>query len=257
MTDGGKQGAGPSRASREQERFMLRRPGEIVTVLNQLAKRPEIITAYFDAGRRHLITAVLAVQPESQSLILDMGPNESINRLVVQTPRVICLTKHQSVSVKFPCGPLRLTEFNEQPAFLTALPEMVYRLQRREFFRVPTPVTSPVLCRLHGQGQHTDVNEFRAVDLSVGGLGLVDLDMTLRFEPRARINVAELVLPGSEVIQVQLELRNISRHIQRDGRVGRRLGLAFIGLQPRHATTIQRYLHQLQLVQRDTRPDDD
>ncbi|MCP1673136.1 c-di-GMP-binding flagellar brake protein YcgR [Natronocella acetinitrilica] len=257
MAESDGQSGGASRVDRDQERFLLRKPTEIAAVLLQLARRPEIITGYFDSGRRHLMTAVLGVDAESQSLILDMGPDAAINQAALRANRIVCVAKHQSVSVKFACGPLEVIDREDGPAFRTPLPDSLYRLQRREYFRVPTPVTNPVICRVPDPADLGALHEFRAVDLSIGGVGLVDLDMTLKLAARDRMDDAILLLPGAEEMRLELEVRNISRHMQRDGRIGRRLGMAFVRLANRHANIIQRYLHQLQLIQRDTRPDSD
>ena len=255
-TNHGGRSGGAHLADHEQEEFLLREPAEIVGVLNQLARRPEIVTAYFDAGRRHLITAVLAADVRREELLLDVGPDERINRLALDADRLVCIAKHQRVSIKFACGPLARLEHDGRPAFHSPLPDSLYRLQRREYFRVTTPVAMPVCCRIPDPGESSRGHVFRAVDLSAGGVGLLDYKMALRLEPRDRIPGAELQIPDAGAFPVDLEVRNISRHVHQDGQEGRRIGMAFLHLSPEHAGVVQRYLHRLQVLQRDTRPDD-
>ncbi len=246
---------GVSGSAEEQERFLLRRPVEVAAMLNRLARRPEIITGYFNSGRSHVITAVLAADVESNTLFLDVGPDAAVNRAAVRADRLVCIAKHNDVSIKFACGPVVQGEYRGTPALVATLPESLYRLQRREYFRVPTPVASAVCCRIPDTRKAEGVHEFRAVDLSMGGVGLVDLAMKLQLAPGRRFGDAILDIPEGESLSVSLEVRNISRYIQHDGRVGRRLGMAFLQLSRRGSMRIQRYLHHLQVLQRDTRPD--
>lgn len=236
-----------------QDRFQLTDRSDIVAVLRQLSRRPELITAYFNQGRESLVTAVLGVDTQRGEVELDQGPDDAVNRRALAADSLICMTREQNVSVRFRLNGLRAGTRADGPVFRAPLPDSVQRMQRREFFRVPMPVTTPVLCRI--PTEEGAVHTFRAMDLSLGGVGLVDSSMALPMQVGDAFTDCELEIPGQDVLVMRLEVRNISRHIFRDGTTGRRLGLAFGSVSGRASTLLQRYLQRLQIAQRDTSPD--
>ena len=239
--------------ARGQERFLLRNRSDIVAVLRQLARRPELVTAHFNQGKESFVTAVLAVDLESGTVDLDQGPDPAINRRALASDGLVCSTKDNNVSINFRVGALAAIQREDGPAFRAALPDGLYRLQRREFFRVPMPVSNPVICRI--RSDDGEAQEFRAMDLSLGGLGIVDARMQLQLRIGDTLPASELLIPEQEPVAAVMEVRNISRHLFRDGSVGRRIGLAFQGLQPQDETLLQRYLQRLQIAYRESRPD--
>ena len=56
------------------------------------------------------------------------------------------------------------------PAFVAEFPEVLFYVQRREYFRVDAPVLNPYVCK----GQLADGSAFRfeVHDLSLGGVGI-------------------------------------------------------------------------------------
>lgn len=248
-------GVSDSGHQHDDNQFQLTSRRDIVAVLRQLGRRPELITAYFNQGRESLVTAVLDVDHETAELILDHGPDDAINRRALAAGQLVCMTRENNVSVKFRLQGLQRASRDDGPVFRAPLPESLYRLQRREFFRVPMPVSSPVLCRI--ANDTGEVHEFRVTDMSLGGVGIVDATMKLSLRIGDVFNDAELRVPGQTPLAVGLEVRNVSRHIFRDGTVGRRLGVAFQGLSTRGSTLLQRYLQRLQIAYRESSPDND
>ncbi len=239
----------------DDNQFQLTSRRDIVAVLRQLGRRPELITGYFNQGRESLVTAVLHVDQEAGEVVLDQGPDDAVNRRALAAGQLICMTRENNVSVKFRLQGLRRATRDDGPTFRAPLPESLYRLQRREFFRVPMPVSSPVLCRIPTDAG--EVHEFRVTDMSLGGVGIVDATMKLPLRIGDVFTDAELRVPDQRPLTVGLEVRNVSRHIFRDGTVGRRLGVAFQGLSTQGSTLLQRYLQRLQIAYRESAPDND
>ncbi|MCC5812345.1 MAG: flagellar brake protein [Ectothiorhodospiraceae bacterium] len=242
-------------ADAEQDRFLLTGRPQVIAVMRSLQRKPEIVTAHFDAGKRFLVTAVLGVDADNDRLILDYGPDREMNARALLADRFVCVAKQSNISVKFPCGRLTAGEHEGGPAFFTSIPEQVYRLQRREYFRVPAPVGNPLYCTLADPDDESRTYRMRVMDLSLGGLGLIDPDMNLPLQLRQGFPSCRLQLPGGGEMEVALEVRNISRYLLRDGRPGRRIGMAFGQLSQSQSNQVQRYLHQLQIAERDTRPE--
>ncbi|MFV8836210.1 flagellar brake protein [Aquisalimonas sp.] len=242
-------------ASEDSDRFTLTEQPDIVAVLRQLARRPELITACFNQGKESFNTAVVRVDADRGEIDLDPGPEPAVNRRALAAGTLVCMARENNVSVRFRLNAVREKEGRDGTVFRAALPDSLYRLQRREYFRVPTAVAKPVTCRIPAPDGET--HTFRAMDLSLGGVGIIDASMDLSLSMRDVFGQCEVEIPGSSPLVMDLEVRNISRHMFRDGTVGRRVGLAFRNLSTNGSTLLQRYLQRLQIAQRGAQPDFD
>ena len=227
-----------------QEQYLLRSKPEITRVLRDLAKRPDIITAYIDGGTRFFLTAVNGVLPERDMVVLDYGTDEALNTLVLQAEHLVCVTRHEHVSVRFTCTNLQRAKYQGHPVFAAPLPESVYRPQRREFFRVATPTVAPLKVRV--PRPDADPLELTVVDLSCGGAALYDPEQSFSPAPGDLIEGCGMELPGFGFITFDLEIRSQLPDM-RGGTAQVRFGIQFRGLTNDGTALLQRYLHKLQL----------
>lgn len=232
----------------DEDRFLLTSKFAINNVLLDLGKRPEIITAYFNHGKEYILTAVLGVMPDRDLLVLDYGAVESQNRRLLEYGRATCVTRHESISIKFSCEILQTARFQGRQAFAARLPETLYRKQQREFFRVALPRINPYRCHLDVPGYGSF--SLNVCDISVGGLSLIEPD--LKFDPEIGT-----LLPGcraelgdNETFTVDLKVRNTLLITQNDGKQVRRIGCSFEGLLVDKSAQIQRLIHKIQLEQK-------
>lgn len=233
----------------EQERYLIHSRLEIQRVLNELRKRPDIITAYFNQGKEYLLTAVLDVLPDRDLVVLDYGPDEKQNQRALDGGRLVCVTKHDNIDIKFTCDDLKRARYQGGQVFAAPLPASLYRLQRREYFRVSMPSVNPVLCEIPREGEEEPL-ALPLVDLSVGGVGLLDREQRLDTETRAPLPGCRIELPGFGALHCDLEVRNIVPLPGRDGRgKARRIGCAFGSLSMDQHVMVQRYIHKVQVEQ--------
>lgn len=228
-----------------QDQYLLHSKPEISRVLRDLAKKPDIITAYFDGGTRYFLTAILGVLPDRDLLVLDYSPDEELNELALRTQRLVCVTRHEHVSVRFTCAGLQRAKYQGRPVLAAPLPESVYRPQRREYFRVVTPTVSPLRVRVPKPG--ADPVELVVLDLSCGGAGMHDPAQAFAAQPGELIKGCGLELPGFGFITFDLEIRNNVPTRRSDGSPLMRIGGQFRGLSNDGTALLQRYLHKLQL----------
>lgn len=232
-------------AIEDHERFLLRSPSEIRTELVNLSKKPDIISAYFNEGRDFILTAVLGVLSDRGLVVLDVGPDDATTKRAIASGKLVCTTRSMGVPVKFTCTQLQGARFQGQAAIAAAMPDSLYRQQRREYFRVQVPrIQSPTLTvPLEDGNSHT----LKVVDLSVGGLCLVDTEN--RFNPERLQTFANcrLHLPEMGEITVQIEIRN-QGSFHSGSEVLPRYGAAFLQLGASDNLHLQRYLYQLQAL---------
>ncbi len=232
----------------DDERFMLTSPTAISNVLLDLSKRPDILTAYFNHGKEYILTAVLAVMPERNLLVLDYGADDKLNQRLLDYGRAVCVTKHDNISIKFGCNILQRAKFQERQALAATLPETLFRQQRREFFRVSLPLVNVVKCHVP-QAEQDDL-VLNVVDISCGGVGLLDPRRQFNPELGTLLQGCRIELPDTGTLQLDLVVRNSFLQAQNDGSQIRRIGCAFAGLGVDKNSIIQRYIHRVQIEQK-------
>lgn len=232
-------------AVEDHERFLLHNANEIRIELVNLSKKPDIISAYFNEGREFILTAVLAVMNDRGIVVLDVGPNDNITRRAIDSGKLVCTTRSNGVPVKFTCTRLLSAKYQGKPAIAAALPESLYRKQRREYFRVQMPrIQSPQLTLHNAQGQQLNL---KVLDLSFGGLSLCDLEGQFNPEMLDEFHHCRLSLPEFGELLVDIQIRN---HCQYN--TGRealpRFGATFVRLGAQENLQLQRYLYHLQTL---------
>lgn len=229
----------------EQEKYLVHNKGEISRVLLSLSKKPDIITAYFKGGSHYVLTAVLTVLPDRDLVVMDVGPDPLQNRLLLEEGRMTCVTAHDRIKIRFSLDNVQSARFQGQSALAAAIPQSLFRLQRREFYRVHVPMMKPARCLYY----HPELGEldFEVVDISAGGLGLLNRHPGFEAEQYAMLGECTLVLPEFGELEVDMQIRNSFPIEQRDGSTVTRIGCAFEEMNMRQNTIIQRYIHRVQI----------
>jgi len=219
--------------------YLLRSKQEVAQVLRGVMKATELVTAYFDHGRQFFITSVVDVKPEGDALLLDYGVDRETNKRVLQAPRVVFVTSQDRVKVQFSTGPLQEVEINGRPAFRTQLPTTLLKLQRREYYRLVTPIRTPLACLIPSPAGHV---EAAVTDISVGGVGLSGLPEGMDLGEGTVYQGCRIVLPEEGTILTALELRSVQDVTLRSGKVVKRAGCRFVGIPASQQALIQRYI---------------
>lgn len=229
-------------------RFLIRSPTQIGQILSAISSHREIVTAYFNRGRQFLLTAIVDVDVPNRRVVIDRGPDETINGKLVESERVVLVSAHEKVKVQFSVKQVREIEHDGRPAFSIALPAELLKLQRREFFRVRTSAGEPARVRL--PVGEKEMLELQALDISIGGLAaFVQLPESLR-EIGSRFPGASLQLGVGSSFSVALELRNVNDVRLRNGTDTTRAGFMFVDLPESAQQQIQRYLMRVERERR-------
>jgi len=88
-------------ASTDDTRFLVTNRLEITRILRGLAQRNEMVSAFFDGGKGLLLTSVLYVNPESDTVMLDYGSNTEINEHILRADKIVFVTSLDRVKVQF------------------------------------------------------------------------------------------------------------------------------------------------------------
>ncbi|MBS1229392.1 MAG: YcgR family protein [Proteobacteria bacterium] len=233
----------------DYSRFLLHSKSEILALLRALIQKRSMITVHFDHGRSFLLTTIIALSDDNREFILDIGSNEDMNRRALLADKLILTTIADKVKVQFSLNKLSPTQSGGGPAFLAKIPEQLLRLQRREFFRLSTPVANPLkLCAtLTGADASVQQLELPLMDLSGGGVGLVARpDQAELFKRGDTLKDCQIMLPDEGLLVATICVRNIFEVTTRIDSHFFRLGCEFIGLSPARSTLVQRYITRVE-----------
>jgi c-di-GMP-binding flagellar brake protein YcgR len=125
------------------------------------------------------------------------------------------------------------------------------RLQRREHYRIATPVANPLRCTIlvpppeeeAGSAPTTVVLTLK--NISGGGIGAIDEKKMLDNTPGMIYKNCKIDLPGQPVT-VNLQVRNSQDVSLPSGKSVRRLGFMFVNLPQPVLALVQRYITKLE-----------
>lgn len=224
--------------------YLLHSPREILAVLRQVVDQGDLVTVYFNSGKDFLLTTLLAVN--DREILIDRGSSEEMNRRALEAGKIFCITRHDKVKLQFILPGVRETQHEGRSVFSAALPETLLRLQRREYFRLRTPITRPLACDIPVVMSDGSVQIYphNVIDISIGGLSLqVDAVpfMTDQDWPDCTLD-----LPQIGVVNTTLRIVNLYEATLRNGQRSQRAGCQFVDLPTSAQNLIQRYIVRME-----------
>lgn len=231
--------------SADYSQYLLRSKTEIRAVLRTIGSKNTMITVYFDQGKSFLLTSLIELTPDNRGVIFDIGSDEEMNRRALRADKLIFTTTVDRVKVQFSLAGLSPTEYDGRPAFIGSIPDALLRLQRREHYRLQTPVINPLILSTtvkHADGVALNVDT-PLLDISGGGLALIaSREQAKLLECGATLADCKLALPDEPVLITTLIIRNLFDVTTRGGAHYVHVGCQYLKLAPAEALVIQRYI---------------
>jgi c-di-GMP-binding flagellar brake protein YcgR len=224
--------------------YTLRNPSDVLGVLRALQSRAALMTAYFNQGADFMMTALLKVIPETNTLILDVGSDTEVNRRALASERLIVVSNLDKVKIQFVLRGIRSLQYENRPAFSADIPATLIRLQRREFYRFVMPVLHPLLCNvpLKTYDGTEKFAEASIVDISGGGVGLIAKPEALPLASDLLLPDCRIDLPGIGHILATLRVRSVFDITLRSGAQHKRAGCQFVDLPGPMQMLLQRFI---------------
>lgn len=219
---------------------------EVIALLRSIGEKNQLVTMSLRGEANLCVTSVLDV--DAEHVYLDCSVNSEQNRRIAAAERVAFETSLDKIRILFAAdGGLQAVSWDGRPAFRMALPASMVRLQRREFYRMPTPVSHPVHALIPlpfelGGGTHN----FPLADISCGGIAIFDnklmLDNTIgTMLPHCRID-----LPDVGLVTTTLQVRNALDVSMLNSKTNRRLGCEFVDISRGNLALVQRFITRLE-----------
>jgi len=235
----------PHEATEQDDRFLLTNARQIRQLLQSLINQRSQVSAH-PGGRDHAFSTAL-LELDEHALLLDLSVNEANNRLAEQAEYLLCFAQLDKVRLRFRITGLERVHSGGVSGLRAALPDALYYLQRREHFRLETPITESPMCilRLDDASPPAEL-VLRVIDISAGGVAVAlvpgqPLPQNQQSYPRC-----VLQLPDADAIPLTLQVCNTHVHKLANGQETLRVGLRFADL-PRGAdAAIQRYIFRIE-----------
>ncbi len=241
------QSSAPVLGTENQSPFQVESRREILALLRGLRENNQMISMMINGGSEVFITTILDVDDTNNLITIDSAPNQPANQRVMEAPRVFFEGLLDRISIQFASSSLQRTEHDGRPALQFAIPSSVIRLQRREYYRINTPLSNPIKCVVPIEVEaRIEYAKFSLVDISCGGIAILDDRKLLDSTIGTLYDDCQIDLPGTGNIDLKLQIRNSQDLILLNGKTNRRLGCQFTALSSGVLASIQRYIMRLE-----------
>jgi c-di-GMP-binding flagellar brake protein YcgR len=232
----------------DDEQFIVQNQKQIIQILNDLAKHHEMLKVSFNNDT--CLTNVISVDANNHAVYLDIGIDEAFNNRLLVSHHVV-FSKDDGIRIKWTSAHVSLATLKDGKAIKIALPQKLMRLQRREFFRLATPIVNPVPCIIpivdDANPDAEKVLELTLVDVSLGGIGVIAADpLDELIVIGASFNQCKINFPEVGETSLTLQVRNITPITMKDGAIKHRIGLQFITPSRGNEGLINRYTYNLE-----------
>ena len=235
----------PTKVS-EKERYENNRiytKVDILFILRRLQQGNSIITLYLGYGNSFFLTTILNINDDKKEIVIDYGTNEKISQQALQSKELIFVTMQNKIKIEFTCDKIKKSEFEGKNAFTVNIPKSLLRIQRRNSFRISTPTARPLKCIIPAPDKDklTPI-ELILLDISCGGIGVIDQCAAINFELEATFQNCQIALPDIGTVQTTIKIKNTHPMTLHNGHTCQRAGCEFVGLPAKTEAMIQRYI---------------
>jgi len=217
---------------------------EMLAILRGMGEAGSLVTLYFNQGDDFLLTSLIQVSPDGKTIIFDYGSDMEVNRKALQAKKINCVSSKERVKIQFSLNGVRPVEFEGRTAFLSDVPDSLFRLQRREYYRLTTPMANPLRAIIPVPHKDGSIKTLQAVvfNISCGGICLVVPPGGVPPKMDKEFSGVSINLPSIGIITFDTQVRNIYDITTSDGKILQRVGCEFIKLPGPMMKLIQRYI---------------
>ena len=220
---------------------------EIIALLRGIGSGKQLIRMLIRGEADVCVTSILEVDADSGEVTLDCSVDPQQNGRALAAGRLNFETTLDKIRILFSSEQMRATMFEGRPALTMAIPETMIRLQRREYYRMPTPVSNPVRVSIPlplemGGG----IAVFPLADISCGGIAILDNKLALGNTIGKDYLNCRIDLPEVGPVPMTLQIRNCIDMTLLNNKLNRRLGCAFVDLSRGGLAQVQRYITRLE-----------
>ncbi|OGS90549.1 MAG: hypothetical protein A2Z95_00045 [Gallionellales bacterium GWA2_60_18] len=231
--------------SREKEEHGIHSPVEIEHILRSIAEQGSRIVLYYGDANYFFLTTLLGV--DKKGLWLEQSPNPTDNRRALESDQLVLVGTHLQVKVQFSAKKVRGVKYQGYPAFYLSLPTCIYRLQRRDNFRLSLSPAEYLRCVIPPAAPQAEVpREVTVMDISAGGIKLSCAESDVELEEGQVYENCQISLPETGKLNVTIIVKNMTLLHTKSGQTIKRAGCQFINVDGATNILLQRYINNMQ-----------
>jgi len=231
-------------SSEDDDQYLITSAREIEFILHHIAESGSRIALYYGDNDDFILTTLLGVN--ASGLWLEPSQSNKINTRITESAQLIFVSSHAKVKVQFSTTQARDEIYQGQATFFLSFPYSIYRLQRREYFRLITPITNPLRCIIPSPAASPNPSEITIMDISGGGVGLTCTEQGVDLSPGETYTNCKIDLPDTGELMGTIEVKNLVVLNTPAGQTVRRAGCEFKELDGASNILLQRYVTAMQ-----------
>jgi flagellar brake protein len=234
----------------EEEQFLIHNLKEIIHILTDLLKHKTMIKVLFNRGSDECLTTIIDVNEENNEVFLDIGLDESFNSRLNLSQHVM-FVRDDGVKIKWFSEQVSVVSMTDGKAIKISLPAKLVRMQRRDFFRVQTPILNPVPCQIPISNTVSsdagNILELILVDVSLGGIGVIANDpLHPAVVEGASFDGCKIIFPDMGMAHLTLQVKNVIPIPMKSGTTKYRIGMQYIEPSQGSESLIHKYTFNLE-----------
>ena len=165
--------------------------------------------------------------------------------------KLIFITSHDQVKVQCVSHGIEKIRFEGRDAFSVGIPASLLRMQRRDYYRITTPAVNPLKCTIPmPAGHHPATIEVVLLDISCGGISVIDHPHKIDFTPGTTYRNCRIDLPGIGTVNATVKVKSTFEVTLKNGVPCKRCGCEFVAMPENMLAMIQRYIMKLEREKR-------
>lgn len=232
----------------EASSYSVHNPKQIIQNLSILLKNKCLLSVRFGEGKAFFLTAILEIDEANNALVFDYGLKEVLNQKLLNATRITFEANFSGIKSSFKGSMPTQILYNGEPAFTMPIPQSIFWMQRREFFRVISPGSKSSYCQVTLENQEP-IN-LRLYDISITGFSVLNTspEISNLLIHEVQFEQCKLVLSGTgeDIISFKVCSKRIINPDKIDALKIQKIGCSFTRMTSVFESTVMRYVNQLQ-----------
>ncbi|CAM5335673.1 flagellar brake protein [Eoetvoesiella caeni] len=229
------------------EPYILTSPADILDILQSIRNRNATLRTLLEPISVTTATSLIDINTRQGTLVLRMSPSDDELEPsdFLSAEKILSDTSLGASHVQFAGNDAMPHDHDKHAALRIPIPSQLMHVQRRDSYRILTPVTSPVNCNISPGSSKAPV-ALSIADISLGGVCLTTEQQDLDYIVGKIYPDCSIDLPGVGSITVALQVAHVTQQPSALGITRYRIGCSFV--QPNYSASgaVQRYISQLE-----------
>ena len=236
--------------------YIVKNAKMVFSHFNELVNKKCLISAHFGDRNTSFLTTIIELDEKNKLLHLDCGPSETVNNQLLASGKVLFRTETNGIKVSFSGKNITKGKVAGEEVLSMPIPDSIFWMQRRQYYRVKIPFShSSSYCNItfkSAEEETVETVKFQLFDLSITGFAFLNPDpkWAEHLHPDTVIVDCDLVLNNGNHATIAFSIKNNVK--VRNGTITMqdKIGCLFESLPANFETSIQRYMQEIELQQK-------